>query len=142
MKKGIKLLFASIVILYTLQSCSLFNKKCKEADLVVEDALFNNTTRTLKFTVKNIGDATAKNFLVYAEGEGSNSNQNPVCQVSHAVNEILAGGNMQLESVFADNQCPAARGGFNTVTRFKITVDSKVQIIECSEDNNSLTIPR
>ncbi|MFY7913003.1 MAG: CARDB domain-containing protein [Emticicia sp.] len=142
MKTGLKHLFASIAILYSSQSCSLFDKKCKEADLVVENASFISATKTLRFTVKNIGGATAKNFLVYAEGEGTNSNLNPVCQVSHNVNEILPGGNLQLESVFNDSQCPAVRGGFSSVTRFKITADSKVQVIECSEENNSLTISR
>jgi CARDB len=116
---------------------------CSFPDLVVSNTSWNSQTKILTVTVTNSGTTLSGSFLIYVDAEGVIDIDNPICQSVATIQSLDVGASQQLSFDFSN---PSCRNGItslpNSVTKFKVKVDSKDYIKECNENNNVSVVVR
>lgn len=144
---GVLILFVSALV-----SCGEKAEKLSLPDLTIKDIVVENwddeTNRyTATVTIENIGNAVARDFLVYIDAEGPGATSPIFKQYGRGIEVLNAGESIELFVDFETlpiTQKPDLGGpnNFDEVTRLNVHVDAKGTVVESNETNNDRILVR
>lgn len=143
---------ATLPLLLIVASLLAMGCCCKRPDLIVElpDEPLNwsigdaeaTTTAAFKFRVRNIGNATAGQFLVYVDAELEPPNREILIQRSFTVDGLGPAGAPNEFIDLAGSFVPDPKWSrLTAVQQVRIIADAKNMVAESNETNNAAVVP-
>ena len=138
-------LITMIIVAALIGGCCAWCKSkcvgtCCMPDLTVTNAEFNPAGRTVSVAVKNIGSASAGEFLVYVEINQPNApdSAKPESQYSHMVSGLARGVEISIPDIplSSFDSRPSIDLSILMHGDLEVIADAKDMVKECDESNN------